>query len=222
MLLCERTESITMYVPNSWASSGSKSGITSRITFGISPLLIVSAGTFCPIACCTSGFCNILAFKSTKSFSIISFTRVDLIGRYPSIYIVWPFPSSSIVFLSPLLSHDCLGLKLYLGAITSSIRSEAEIALRILFTLSTISSLFALGSATKFVNWACVLFLLSLVHLPIIWTISVKEPLYPIVNVVSQYGQSNPSFAIPNAIIISISSGFFILRKYDITFSLCS
>lgn len=40
-----------MYVPNSFDSSSFKSGSTSRITLGIRPLLIVSAGTFCPIAC---------------------------------------------------------------------------------------------------------------------------------------------------------------------------
>ena len=47
----------------------------------------------------------------------------------------------------------------------------------------------------------------------IIWIISVNEPLWPTVNVCSQKGQSKPSFAIPSAIIISISSTSLIFLK---------
>jgi len=120
---------------------------------------------------------------------------------------------------SGLSSSESLVLNLKLGANTCSINNDAVIAFSILFTDNLTKSSAASGWAIKLVNCACVLLLLSLVQRPIICMISVKEPLYPTVRACSQKGQSNPSFAIPKAIIKSMSSTVLILRRYPITFS---
>lgn len=87
--------------------------------------------------------------------------------------------------------------------------SSEAVALSMLFTATVTSFWLASGSAMRFVNWARFLPSLSRVTRPMIWIISVSEARYPTVRACSAKGQSNPSFAIPSAMIMSTASRCF-------------
>ncbi len=91
-------------------------------------------------------------------------------------------------------------------ASTCSIRSEAVIALSMLFTDTFTSPCEASGSAIRFVNWACSFPGESRVTRPMIWMTSVSDARYPTVSACSANGQSKPSFAMPSATITSTAS----------------
>ena len=193
-------------------SSSLKSGYFSRITFGMSVLVMVSAVVLPLMAFTTSSSCKIEAFKSSNCSSTIIFVFSLDKGFKPSITRVRAssgLPSS--------LSTSFTVLKCQLGAITCSIRSDAVMAFRKSFTATFTSGWLASGIPIMFTNLAVSLPSQSRVHLPIICTTSVSEPRTPMVRHSSHHCQSKPSLAVPRAMIISTSSRFFIRCKYPCT-----
>ena len=203
---------VTMSSNRRWrtisASSSLSSGYFSRITLGIRTFVIVSAVVLPLIALTTISSCNTLAFRSSSCSSTMSCAFALDSGFSPSIT-----NARASNGLASSSSTSFTVLKCQLGAITCSISSEAVMAFRKSFTATFTSACSASGIPIIFTNLAVALPSQSRVQRPIICTTSVSEPRTPMVRHSSHHCQSNPSFAVPRAMMMSTSSRLFIRCK---------
>ena len=143
------------------------------------------------------------AFRSSSCSSTICLARTLVNGFNPSITIVCESCSSCS-------TSQATVRKFQLGAITCSMSNEAVMAFRKSFTATFTSACSASGIAIMFTKRAVSFPSQSRVQRPMIWITSVNDPRTPIVRHISHHCQSNPSLAVPKAMMMSISSFRFI------------